>query len=49
MKRKDLVAEYIHRVSSAGGKARAKKLTKARRKEIGRKAAKVRWSKKGKR
>jgi hypothetical protein len=45
---KDLLAEYIHKVASSGGKARAKKLSKARRKEIGRKAARARWGKKGK-
>jgi hypothetical protein len=41
--------EYIKKNASKGGRARAKKLSAARRKEIGRKAARARWGKKGKR
>lgn len=40
----DSLEALLERVS-AGGKARAKKLSKKRRVEIARKAAKARWSK----
>ena len=41
----ETVQEYQRRIASLGGKARAKKLTKAERKAIGRKAIAARWSK----
>jgi len=43
MKPKDAVAEYVRKLASAGGKGRAKKLTAKRRKEIAKKAARMRW------
>ncbi len=39
--------EYMQQVGSKGGQARAKSLTAAERRAIGKKAAKARWSKKG--
>jgi len=39
--REDAVAAYIARITSMGGKARAKALTPERRKEIARKAGKA--------
>ena len=41
------VSEAARELGKAGGRARAKKLTAARRKEIGRMGAKARWRKKG--
>jgi hypothetical protein len=38
----------IREMASLGGKARAKKLTKQQRKEIGQKAIAARWSKRKK-
>jgi hypothetical protein len=46
MKSEDAVAEYIRRVASQGGKARAKSLNAKQRKEIARRAARARWRKK---
>jgi hypothetical protein len=43
MKPKGVVAKYLRKLASAGGKARKKSLTAKRRKEIARKAAKARW------
>jgi hypothetical protein len=45
MKDNDAVTEYIRRLASAGGKARSKKLSPKRRKDIARKAANTRWNK----
>jgi hypothetical protein len=42
----ELPADQISEINRAGGIARAKKLTKAQRKEIAQKAAKARWAKK---
>jgi len=39
------VKEYFAKISKMGGKARAKKLTKAQRQESARKAAQARWQK----
>lgn len=48
--RAELPSEELSEINkagaAAGGKARAKKLTKAQRKEIAQKAAKARWAKK---
>ena len=44
MAKKELTITEFARM---GGKARQKKLTPARRKEIARQAAKTRWAKKG--
>jgi uncharacterized protein (UPF0212 family) len=43
------IASVMAAAGSAGGKARAAKLTKARRSEIAREAAKTRWLKPAKR
>jgi hypothetical protein len=39
------IKEYIHEITSKGGRARADKLTAKRRREIAAKAAKKRWAK----
>jgi len=44
-KKKDPVAEYIKRITSRGGKARARKLSPEERREIARRAALARWRK----
>lgn len=41
----DSIRNYMKRNGVAGGKARAKSLSARRRKQIARKAAKARWSK----
>ena len=41
--RMETVAEYVRRIASIGGKARAKKLSKKRQVEIATKASKARW------
>ena len=41
-----LPQEQLSDIAQSGGEARAKKLTKAQRKEIAQKAAKARWAKK---
>jgi len=41
----ETVEQYQHRIASAGGRARAAKLTKAERKAIGKKAITARWAK----
>jgi hypothetical protein len=41
----ETLEQYKQRIASAGGRARAAKLTKAERKAIGRVAAAARWSK----
>lgn len=43
--KEETAKEYIARIASMGGKARAKKLSEKRRKEIGRAAIKARWDK----
>jgi len=44
----DKLTEYKKALASAGGKARAKKLTKAERVRIARKGGKARWAKREK-
>ena len=44
----ETLEQYKQRIASAGGKARAAKLTKAERKAIGRKAIAARWAKQNK-
>jgi len=39
------IREYFAKFGREGGKARAKKLTPARRQEVARKAAQARWAK----
>ena len=46
MKIPKAVREYMGKLQSKGGKARAKKLTPSRRKAIARAGAKARWGKK---
>jgi hypothetical protein len=46
--RAKLPPEQLSGIAQAGGKARAKKLTRVQRSEIARKAAAARWSKKAK-
>lgn len=41
----ETLEEYKRRIASAGGRARAAKLTKAQRKAIGKKAIAARWAK----
>lgn len=41
----ETVADYKRRIASGGGKARARKLTPARRTEIARQASLARWAK----
>jgi len=41
----DEVRAYFQAITSEGGKARAKKLSKQRRLEIAKKAARARWAK----
>jgi hypothetical protein len=43
MKPEDAVAQYVRGLASRGGKARAKKLSAKRRKQIAAKAARTRW------
>jgi hypothetical protein len=45
MKSEDAVARYVHKVASLGGKGRAKKLSRKRRKQIAKNAARTRWAK----
>lgn len=45
MKAENAVAEYVRRVASQGGKARAKSLGAKQRREIARRAARARWEK----
>ena len=44
MKPTDPVGEYVRKLASLGGKARRKKLSAKRRKQIARKAARARWA-----
>jgi len=46
--KRELLAEYFVEFARLGGKARAKKLTVERRREIARKAARARWAKRSK-
>jgi hypothetical protein len=41
----ETVTQYLARIGAKGGIARARKLTKAERKESARKAVKARWAK----
>jgi hypothetical protein len=45
VKPKDAISKYLAKIASAGGKARKKKLSAERRKQIARKAARTRWKK----
>jgi hypothetical protein len=45
MKSDDPIAAYLRNLASQGGKARGKKLSAARRKQIAKKAARTRWAK----
>jgi hypothetical protein len=42
------LSNYLAKLGSKGGRARAENLTVEQRREIGRKAAKARWAGKGK-
>lgn len=46
-KHRDAAKEYMRQGGLKGGKARAAKLTKKRRAEIAKKAAKARWRRRG--
>ena len=48
MKMPKEVRDFLQKMRSAGGKARAEKLTPARRKAIAKAGAKARWGKKAK-